>query len=172
MQHRRRLDPLSARDRGVLELERTWGSSHDGPPAKFAQAQASLGLTPQAYALVLSGLVNDSAAADFAPDVIATLRRTRPAALPREDPPIMSPASPAPAAHQVRLITVDGTEWLTKTFVGDANDQLQRLIHDEHIDSYEIVVEGTTRRRFLEPSTVSFTRDHIVALWVEAVPGG
>lgn len=82
----------------------------------------------------------------------------------------MSSASPASDVHQVRLITVDGTEWLTKPFVGDATDQLQRLIHDEHINSYEIVVEGTTKRRFLEPSTVSFTRDHIVALWVEPIP--
>jgi hypothetical protein len=46
---------------------------------------------------------------------------------------------------QVRLITVDGTEWLTKPFQGDPNDHLQRLIHDEHIDSYEIVVTGTDR---------------------------
>ena len=70
---------------------------------------------------------------------------------------------------QVRLITVDGTEWLTKPFEGDPNDQLQRLIHDEHIDSYEIVVTGTTQRTFAEAATVSFTRDHIVALWVETV---
>lgn len=169
MQHRRRVRTLSDRDRGVLDLERTWGSSHNGQPAKFAEAQASLGLTPQAYALILSGLINDSAAAEFAPDVIATLRRTRAAALPREDQPVMSSASPAPAAHQVHVITVDGTEWLTKSFVGDANDHLQRLVHDGHINSYEIVVEGTTERRFREPSTVSFTRDHVVALWVEAV---
>ncbi len=81
----------------------------------------------------------------------------------------MSTSSPPVVHHQVRLLTVDGTEWLTKPFSGDANDHLQRLIHDEHINSYEIVVEGTTTRRFIEPSTVSFTRDHIVALWVEAV---
>lgn len=78
-------------------------------------------------------------------------------------------AQPSPSVHRVRLLTVDGTEWLTKPFTGDANDHLQRLIHDEHITSYEIVVEGTTRRRFAEASAVSFTREHIVALWVEAV---
>jgi len=70
---------------------------------------------------------------------------------------------------QVRLITVDGSEWLTRPFTGDPNDHLQRLIHDEHIDSYEIVVTGTVQRTFAEPATVSFTRDHIVALWVETV---
>ncbi|GAB77407.1 hypothetical protein SAMN05421595_1242 [Austwickia chelonae] len=70
---------------------------------------------------------------------------------------------------QVRLITIDGTEWLTRAFDGDPNDHLQRLIHDEHIDSHEIVVTGTTTRTFAEPATVSFTRDHIVALWVETV---
>ncbi len=68
---------------------------------------------------------------------------------------------------QVRLVTVDGTEWVTRPFKGDPNDHVQRLIHDEHIDSYEIVVSGTTEREFSEPSTVSFTRKHIVALWVE-----
>ncbi|MBO3142861.1 hypothetical protein [Dermatophilus congolensis] len=70
---------------------------------------------------------------------------------------------------QVRLRTIDGTEWVTKPFEGDPNDHLQRLIHDEHIDSYEIVVEGTAERTFFAPATVSFTRAHIVALWVEAV---
>ncbi len=72
---------------------------------------------------------------------------------------------------QVRIVTVDGTEWLTRPFTGDPSDHLQRLIHDEHIDSYEMVVEGTTKRTFTEPATVSFTRDHIVALWVETLPG-
>lgn len=71
---------------------------------------------------------------------------------------------------QLRLRTIDGTEWVTRPFVGDANDHLQRHIHDEHIDSYEIVVEGTAERAFAEPATVSFTRAHIVALWVEALP--
>lgn len=70
---------------------------------------------------------------------------------------------------QLRLRTVDGAEWVTRPVVGDANDILQRHIHDEHIDSYEIVVEGTTDRLFAEPATVSFTRAHIVALWVEMV---
>lgn len=70
---------------------------------------------------------------------------------------------------QVRLITIDGSEWLTRPFDGDPNDHLQRLIHDEHIDSYEIVVTGTSARTFAAPATVSFTRDHIVALWVEPV---
>lgn len=70
---------------------------------------------------------------------------------------------------QVRLVTVDGREWVTRPVAGDPNDTLQRLIHDEHIDSYEIVVAGTTGREFSEPATVSFTRSHIVALWVEAV---
>lgn len=82
MQHRRRLLSLSDRDRGVLELERTWGSSLTGQQAKFAEAQANLGLSPQAYSLILSGLVNDPAAEEFAPDVIATLRHTLAAAFP------------------------------------------------------------------------------------------
>ncbi len=71
---------------------------------------------------------------------------------------------------QVRIVTVDGTEWLTRPFIGDPGDHLQRLIHDEHIDSYEMVVQGTARRTFDEPATVSFTRAHIVALWVETLP--
>ncbi len=82
MQHRRRLLALSDRDRGVLELERTWGSALTGQQAKFAEAQAVFGLSPQAYSLILSGLVNDPAAAEFAPDVIDALRHTRAAAFP------------------------------------------------------------------------------------------
>lgn len=80
MQHRRRLPPLSDRDRGVLQLERTWGSALTGQQAKFAEAQACYGLSPHAYSLILSGLVNDPAAAEFAPDVIAALRHARAAA--------------------------------------------------------------------------------------------
>lgn len=77
MEHRRRLRALSERDRGVLELERAWGSRVGAQTSKFAEAEASLGLSPQAYVLILSGLVNDPAAAEFAPDVINSLRHTR-----------------------------------------------------------------------------------------------
>ena len=80
-------------------------------------------------------------------------------------------AGGAPQATQVHVLTVDGTEWLTRPFDGDPHDHLQRLLHDGADDSCEMVVRGTTTRTFTEPATVSFTRAHIVAIWIEAVAG-
>ncbi len=77
MEHRRRVRPLSDRDRGVLDIERTWGGAPGAQQSKFEQAWDSLGLNAHAYSLILSGLVNDPAAAEFAPDVIDRLRHRR-----------------------------------------------------------------------------------------------
>ncbi|MBK7723298.1 MAG: DUF3263 domain-containing protein [Austwickia sp.] len=82
MEHRRSLRPLSDVDRGILELERAWGGSSGGQEAKFAEARSILGLSPHAYVLILTGLVNDPAAEKHAPDVIARLRHVRGTATP------------------------------------------------------------------------------------------
>lgn len=72
----RRERQMSATDQLVLDIESRWGSALAMQSAKMADAQAH-GLSPQEYALVLRGLIDDPLAVAYAPKVIASLRELR-----------------------------------------------------------------------------------------------
>jgi hypothetical protein len=65
---------LSARDRAVLEFERTWWTE---PGSKEVAIKARLGLSGTRYRQVLAGLVDSDEAEAFDPLVVRRLRRRR-----------------------------------------------------------------------------------------------
>lgn len=68
---------LSERDRAVLQIEQKWGASPTALRNKLDEAREQLELTPEAYHLILRGLVDDDAALAAAPELIGHLRRLR-----------------------------------------------------------------------------------------------
>jgi uncharacterized protein DUF3263 len=76
MQHRR-TPALSDRDLKLLEIEREWGATAAASRVKIAQAQAQLGLSQSAYALLINALLNDPAAEEEDPETIHRLRAVR-----------------------------------------------------------------------------------------------
>lgn len=77
MNRRRTAVGLSARDRGVLELERKWGQSVAMREAKLEEARVRLGLSPSGYMLVLTSLIDDPMARAEDPEIVARLRQAR-----------------------------------------------------------------------------------------------
>lgn len=69
--------PLSARDRALLDFERTWwtDADHYGPGTKQAAIRRRLGLSPSWYYQLLAALVVSPEAMDYDPLVVRRLRR-------------------------------------------------------------------------------------------------
>jgi hypothetical protein len=65
---------LSARDRSVLEFERSWWIE---PRSKEVAIKARLGLSATRYRQLLAALIDSRDAADYDPLVIRRLRRRR-----------------------------------------------------------------------------------------------
>lgn len=63
---------LSERDRAILDFEGSWWHA---PGSKQDAIRASLALSPTRYYRLLNGLVESTAAADYAPLVVRRLRR-------------------------------------------------------------------------------------------------
>lgn len=76
MRHRR-APLLTSRDLAVLAIEREFGQHPDAQIIKFEHARRDLDLSPQAYNLIVAGLVNDPNAFEHDPETIGALRAVR-----------------------------------------------------------------------------------------------